>query len=135
MKYSLKMAITLIITAAIMTGLIWVFSSSERQYALNQYLNVNQNTANIIQYSVRDKIPEYTDSENIVDYDSLVVTLEKYDFNSITILNNQGTVLASTDEKIKGAYIFTLGDEGKQSFFQNSGANFIQDGNSYYFAK
>ena len=135
MKYSLKMAITLIITAAIMTGLIWVFSSSERQYALNQYLNVNQNTANIIQYSVRDKIPDYTDSENIVDYDSLVVTLEKYDFNSITILNNQGTVLASTDEKIKGAYIFTLGDEGKQSFFQNSGANFIQDGNSYYFAK
>ena len=135
MKYSFKMAITLIITAAIMTGLIWVFSSSERQYALNQYLNVNQNTANIIQYSVRDKIPDYTDSENIVDYDSLVVTLEKYDFNSITILNNQGTVLASTDEKIKGAYIFTLGDEGKQSFFQNSGANFIQDGNSYYFAK
>ena len=135
MKFSLKIAITLLITAAIMTGIIWAFSSSERQYALNQYLSVNQNTANLIQFSVRDKMPEYTDSENVIDYTSLVNSLEKYDFHSITILTKTGTVLASTNEEIKDAYIFTLGEEGKKSFFQHSGANFIQDGNSYYFAE
>lgn len=135
MKFSLKITITLLITAVIMTGIIWVFSSSERQYALNQYLSVNQNTANLIQFSVRDKIDDYKDSEDIVDYQSLVNSLEKYDFYSISILSKTGTVLASTDENIKDAYIFTLGDDGKQAFFQHSGANFIQNGNSYYFAK
>ena len=138
MKFSLKIAITLLVTAAIMTGIIWVFSSSERQYALNQYLNVNQNTANIIQFSVKDKIDDYKDGEGIIDYKALVDSLEKYDFHSITILTKTGTVLASTNsEKIKenSAYIFTLGEEGKRAFFTDEGANFIQDGNSYYFAK
>ena len=135
MKYTLKIAITLIITSIIMTTIIWVFSSSERQYALNQYLNVNQNTANLIQYSVRDKIELYTNDEDVVDYNSLVNSLEKYDFNSISILSSTGTILASTDENIKDAYIFTLGEEGKNSFFQSNGANFILNGNSYYFAK
>ena len=112
--------------------------SSERQYALNQYLNVNQNTANIIQFSVKDKIDDYKDGEGIIDYKALVDSLEKYDFHSITILTKTGTVLASTNsEKIKenSAYIFTLGEEGKRAFFTDEGANFIQDGNSYYFAK
>ncbi len=135
MKYTLKIAITLLITAVIMIGIIWAFSSSERQYALNQYLKVNQNTSNLIQYSVRDKISTYTNDENEVDYVALVNSLEKYDFNSISILSTTGTVLASTDEKIKDAYIFSLGDEGKESFFKKDGANFIYNGNSYYFAQ
>ena len=135
MKYSLKIAITLLITAVIMTGIIWAFSSSERQYALNQYLTVNQNTANLTQDSVKDKIASYTDGENVVDYVGLVNSLEKFDFNSITILSSTGTVLASTDERIKDAYIFTLGDDGKEAFFKEHGANFIMNGNSYYFAK
>ena len=135
MKYTIKITITLLITALVMTGIIWAFSSSERQYALSQYLKVNQNTSDLIQYSVRDKLPSYTDGENEVDYDSLVNSLEKYDFYSITILSKTGTVLASTDERITDAYIFTLGDAGKESFFKEDGANFIYNGNSYYFAK
>lgn len=135
MKYSIKMAITLIITAVIMVGLIWVFSSSERQYALNQYLRVNQNTADTIQFSIRDKIPDYTDDGNNVDYEAVVENLEKYDFNSITILTSSGTVLASTDENINDAYIFRLGEEGEEAFHEHGGANFILHGNSYYFAR
>lgn len=118
-----------------MIGIIWAFSSSERQYALNQYLSVNQNTANLIQYSVRDKVPSYTDDEDNVDYLGLVNSLEKYDFHSITILSSTGTVLASTNGEIKDAYIFSLGDEGREAFFESQGANFIYNGNSYYFAQ
>ena len=61
MKYSVKMAITLLLTAVVMMGIIWVFSTSERQFALNQYLSVNQNTADLVQHAVSGNIDDYTD--------------------------------------------------------------------------
>lgn len=125
----------MLIAAALMIGVIWAFSSAEREYALNQYLEVNQNSANTIQYEVQDNIASYTDSEHHVDYIGLLGSLSKFDFSSTTILNKNGTVLASTDEKIKDAYINTLGEGGKTAFFSEDGGNIIINGDAYYFAK
>ena len=135
MKYTLKIFFSVLITAFIMIGIIWAFSSSERLYALNQYLKINQNAADAIQYTLQDKLYQFTDEEDNIDYVGLVNSLPMYDFNSITILNQSGTVMASTDSKIKAAFINTLGDDGKDAFFARSGANLVLGGNSYYFAK
>lgn len=135
MKYSVKMAITLLLTAVVMMGIIWVFSTSERQFALNQYLSVNQNTADLVQHAVSGSIDDYTDGEGNVDYAGLVNSLEKFNFDSITVLSTTGTVLGSTDSSITGAYIFSLGDDGEKAFFEEKGSNFIANGNSYYFAE
>lgn len=136
MKYSLKIFFIVLFTALLLIGIIWVFSSSERQYALNQYLKINQNAADAILYTVQDRIDDYTNEENEVDYRHLVHSLPMYDFNSITILTPTGSVIATTDSKhIKGAYINSLGANGKDAFFSPMGANYVLEGNSYYFSK
>lgn len=135
MKYSVKITLVVLFSVIILSGCIWVFSSAERQYALNQYLDVNQKSTNTVQYSLQANIDDYTDAEHKVDYVGLVNSLPKFDFSSVTILNNNGTVLASTDENIIGAYIFSLGDDGKDAFFKEAGANIMINGNMYYFAK
>ena len=135
MKYTLKIFFVVLISAVILTGVIWVFSSAERQYALNQYISIHQNSANDIQYMVQDNIEKYTDAENNVDYQGLLNSLPMHDFSSLTLLNKQGTVLASTDGNISGAYINVLCTTGRDAFFEQATISFVLKGDAYYFAK
>lgn len=135
MKYTLKIVLVALITAALLSGVIWTFSSIQKQGALTQYIATNQDSANTIQYAVQDNITDFTDSENNIDYVGLVNSLPMYGFDSVTILNKNGTVLASTSEKIKAAYINSLSEECKNVFFNENGGNIIWNGFAYYFAK
>ena len=135
MKYTLKIIFVILAAAALLVGVIWIFSSTERQFALNQYIDINKTSSNSVQYAVQDNIAKWTDEGGNVDYVGLVNNLPKHDFNSVSILNKNGTVIASTDDSIKGAYINSLGDKGIEAFYETNGAYIIQNGNAYYFAE
>ncbi len=135
MKYTLKIFFVMFVTAVLLTGIIWLFSSAERQFALSQYLEINKTSANSIQYELQDNIGKWTDEEGHVDYEGLLNSLPKHDFHSVSILNKNGTIVVSTDSAIQGAFINTLGDGGKEAFFNPNGANFMFNGDAYYFAK